>query len=125
MPKPCSAYSMVSRSDFRALALSLPHAVEKPHFDRASFRVDLPRGKIFTTLPPDDATANLMLSRAQQDILCGAEPEIFVPLPNKWGEKGATALRFEAADAVTVRSALSMAWKHAAQEKYWSLLDDR
>ena len=44
--------------EFRALALSLPHAVEKPHFDRASFRVDAPRGKTIATLLESAATPN-------------------------------------------------------------------
>ena len=38
-------------ADVRAIALSLPGAVEAPHFDYASFRVG---GRIFATLPPDD-----------------------------------------------------------------------
>ena len=38
---------MVTVGTFRQMALSLPGAVELPHFDRASFRVNK---KIFATL---------------------------------------------------------------------------
>jgi hypothetical protein len=42
--------------DVRALALALPGAVELPHHERTSFRVD---GKIFATM--DDLGVNVML----------------------------------------------------------------
>ena len=115
---------MVTGHDFRALALALPHAQEKPHFQRSSFRVDVPKGKIFTTMPEDEDSANLMLMRDQQDILCAAEPGVFSPLPNKWGEKGATLIDLAACELTTAKSALKLAWKNAAPEKYWPLLDE-
>ncbi len=104
---------MSSANDLRRFALSLPDAAERPHFDRASFRVDAPKGKIFATMPADGATANLMLSRDEQDMLCAAEPSIFAPVPNKWGEKGATIMTLAKADAATLQSALTMAWRRA------------
>ena len=115
---------MISGNDFRILALALPHVLEKPHFQRSSFRVDVPKGKIFTTMPGDEASANLMLTRDQQDMLCAAEPGIFSPLPNKWGEKGATLIDFAACELLTAKSVLKLAWKNAAPEKYWPQLDD-
>jgi len=50
-------------------------------------------------------------------MLCEAEPGIFFPAPNKWGEKGATSIRLEACDTVTLRSTLVMSWRHAAPAK--------
>jgi hypothetical protein len=44
--------------EFRAIALSLPEAVELPHFGRTSFRV---RSRIFATLRPDEQRAVLKL----------------------------------------------------------------
>lgn len=114
---------MVSADGLRTAALLLPKVVEKPHFERASFRVDAPKGKIFVTLPPDDATANLMLGPEEQALLCAAEPTIFSPVPNKWGEKGATVMTLAVCDEVTLRSALQMAWKRAAPDKLLGLLD--
>lgn len=103
--------------EFRALALSLPHAVEKPHFDRASFRVDAPRGKTIATLLESAATANVFLSVEEQSMLIAAEPQIFSKVPNKWGDKGATTITLGAVDATTALSALKMSWRHAAPPK--------
>lgn len=110
---------MASLDGFRAFALSLPKVVEKPHFDRTSFRVDAPKGKIFATMPANGESANLMLSRDEQDMLCAAEPALFTPVPNKWGEKGATVFHFPKADSATLHSALTLAWKRAAPERLW------
>lgn len=109
--------------DFRALALSLPHAIEKPHFDRASFRVDAPRGKTIATMLEKDATANVFLSVEEQEMLIGAEPRIFSKVPNKWGDKGATTLELSEADKTTALSALKMSWRRAAPPKLQDLLE--
>lgn len=114
---------MVTGKDLRRIALSFPHTEEKPHFDRTSFRVNAPRGKIFASMPADEKSANLMLSNEEQSILCASEPTIFSPIPNKWGEKGATTMVLANADEVTLHSALLMSWKRAAPEKLWSLLE--
>ncbi len=100
--------------DFRALALSLPHSIEKPHFERASFRVDAPRGKTIATMLEADATANVFLTVDEQEMLIGAEPNIFSKVPNKWGDKGATTIALAQADQTTALSALKMSWRHAA-----------
>ncbi|MEL7547845.1 MAG: MmcQ/YjbR family DNA-binding protein [Pseudomonadota bacterium] len=113
---------MASADELRTVALSLPQAVEKPHFDRTSFRVDAARGKIFATLPGDADTANLKLTPEQQDMLCQAEPDLFAPVPNKWGESGWTVIQLRTIDLVTLKSALIMAWKTAAPEKLWDQL---
>lgn len=104
---------MTGLADLRAAALALPKAIEKPHFERTSFRVDVPKGKIFCTAP-DDGTANIFLSIEEQAMLLAAEPDIFSKVPNKWGDKGATCISLTACDAVTLRSALTMAWRRAA-----------
>ena len=105
--------------------MSLPHAIEKPHFERASFRVDAPRGKTIATLLEAEATANVFLSVAEQELLIGAEPAIFSKVPNKWGDKGATTIALAAVDAVTALSALKMSWRHAAPAKLHDALEGR
>ncbi|MEO1306081.1 MAG: MmcQ/YjbR family DNA-binding protein [Pseudomonadota bacterium] len=109
--------------DFRTLALSLPHAIEKPHFDRASFRVDAPRGKTIATMLETDGTANVFLSVEEQEMLTAAEPEVFSKVPNKWGDKGATTICLSATDSITALSALKMSWRHAAPAKLHDLLE--
>lgn len=108
--------------DLRRIALSLPEVTEKPHFDRAAFRVNVAGGRIFVTLASDGETANLMLSREEQDMLCTAEPDIFKPVPNKWGEKGATIIVLARADMLTLKSGLVMAWRRAVPEALQSSL---
>lgn len=114
---------MATAAELRKIALSMPNVVEKPHFARASFRVDVPKGKIFATMPADCETANLMLGPDEQSILCGAEPEVFSPVQNKWGDNGATVMILTTCDEMTLRSALVMAWKIAAPEKLHDQLE--
>lgn len=108
---------MVSGHELRSIALSLPHVAEKPHFQRTSFRVDVSGGMIFVTMPADQLTANVMLDRVQQDIVCSSEPDVFSPVKGKWGENGATVMQLKNADTSTLRSVITMAWKNAAPKK--------
>jgi hypothetical protein len=99
---------MITIEHFRAITLSFPHALEKPHFDRAGFRVDVPKGKIFCTLAGVTETCNVFLTPEEQAMLVGAEPDIFFKVPNKWGDKGATSIGLGACDDLTLRSALTL-----------------
>ena len=110
--------------EFRTLALTLPMAIEKPHFDRASFRVDAPRGKTIATLLEKDVTANVFLSPEEQAMLIAAEPGIFSKVANKWGDKGATTIELSKADQITALSALKMSWRNAAPARHRNLIDD-
>ena len=47
-------------------------------------------------------------------MLVETEPEIFRPVPGGWGAQGCTNVRLAAADAATLKSALTMAWKNVA-----------
>tara|TARA_R110000824_G_scaffold179614_1_gene359883 strand:- start:31 stop:378 length:348 start_codon:yes stop_codon:yes gene_type:complete len=108
---------MITGSQLRAIALAFPQALEKPHFDRAGFRVDVPKGKMFCTLAADAETCNVFLTPEEQAMLTATEPEIFAKLPNKWGDKGATSINMAVCDEPTLRSALAMSWRHAAPPK--------
>lgn len=85
----------------------------KQHFDRAGFRVNVPNGKMFCPLGGDAQACNVFLMPAEQAILVGAEPGIFVKVPNTWGDKGATSISLAACDEPTLRSALAMSWQDA------------
>lgn len=115
----------MTADEFRALALSLPHAIEKPHFERASFRVDAPRGKTIATLLEREGSANVFLSVEEQEMLIAAEPSVFSKVPNRWGDKGATTITLAAIDESTARSALEMSWRHAAPPKLHNALRDK
>jgi hypothetical protein len=102
----------MSSSRFRRTALALPDAVEGSHQGHADFRVGK---RIFATLGyPDDEWGMVKLTPEQQSILVEAEPDIFRPVPGGWGKHGNTNVRLAKADATTLQSALTMAWKNAA-----------
>ena len=100
---------MVSAEEFIEIALSFDGAGQKPHFDRQAFHVK----RIFASLAPDKQTANLMLTPDEQQFKCMMHPEIFYPVANKWGEKGATTVILSKADPESVRDAVELAWQRA------------
>jgi len=71
----------MTKDDLRRLALVLPGAEEKLHFNKADFRV---KNKIFVSLK-DDATGVIKLSPEQQAMMVEAEPRVFQPIPGGWG----------------------------------------
>lgn len=113
----------MTADELRRIALAFPYAMEKPHFDWSSFRVDAPKGKIFCTLPPHHEFANVFLSVEEQAMVTGAEPDIFFKVANKWGDKGATSIRLAQVDESTLRSALAMSWRRAAPPKLHGALE--
>ena len=99
---------------FRKIALSLPNAIEGAHHGTADFRV---KKRIFATLGyPDKDWGMVKLTVEQQSVLVDAEPEIFRPVPGGWGKGGATNVRLAKADATTLNSALTMAWRNIAEK---------
>jgi hypothetical protein len=98
------------KEDLRRLALALPGAEEKSHFDKADFRV---KNKIFASLK-DDATGVIKLLPEQQAMMVDAEPKVFKPIPGGWGRKGWTFVVLANADELTLKSALQTAWRNVA-----------
>jgi hypothetical protein len=66
----------------RQFALSLPEATEEPHFDMSSFRV---RGKIFATVPPDEAHLHVFVDEQEIAATVAENPTAFEPL--RWGQR--------------------------------------
>jgi hypothetical protein len=101
--------------DFRRIALELPEAVESSHQAHPDFRV---RGKVFATLGyPDDKWAMVKLPPEQQDNLCKAEPNVFVPVKGSWGRQGATSVNLRTVKKAQVRGALLSAWGNVAPKR--------
>ena len=99
-------------NQFRRIALSLPDAAEGAHMGHADFRVG---GKIFATLGhPDAAYGMVQLKPDQQALLVETSPKVFTPVPGGWGRGGSTHVRLAAADAKTLKNALTIAWKNRA-----------
>jgi len=90
---------MVSAQVFRQMALSLPGVIELPHFERTSFRVNLPGSKgtkrIIATMDRKKKIAVLMLSPHEQSVFCvfdrtthlPADRQVY-PVPGAWGWQG-------------------------------------
>jgi len=78
---------MMSIADFRKLAISFDEAVEQPHFEKTSFRVNK---KIFATL--DEAKGNVVvkLSATDQSVFCAFDAAIIYPVAGGWGKQGWT-----------------------------------
>ena len=73
---------MTDLAQARAFALSLPEATQQPHFEMSSFRV---RGKIFATVPPDDAHLHVFVDEAEIAAAVAQDPVAFEPL--RWGQR--------------------------------------
>lgn len=100
----------MTAANFRRLALSLPDTAEGSHFQVADFRVG---GKIFATLAyQKEGCGVLLLTPEQQAGLIEDAPGMFLPVPNKWGEKGSTLVRLAKVTPDILEGALRMAWNN-------------
>ncbi len=101
--------------DFRKMALSFPEAVESAHMSHPDFRVC---GKIFATLGyPDDDSAVVKLTPAEQKHFVHSAPEVFRAVKGAWGRRGATNVRLATGKLAKVREALALAWHNAAPKR--------
>src|SRR5262245_64837324 len=100
---------MATARDLRRIAMSLDGTVEAPHFDRVAFKV----ARIYATLAADEMTANLMLAPDEQQFKCTVAPDAFAPVPNKWGQRGATTVTLARVGMDELQVALVMAWGRA------------
>jgi predicted DNA-binding protein (MmcQ/YjbR family) len=105
---------LVSIESFRKLALSFPGAVEQPHFELASFRVNK---KIFATLDEELERACIMLSEIDQSVFITYDLSVIYPVPNKWGLKGATYVSLKSIPKGILTDALTHAYDKAALKK--------
>jgi hypothetical protein len=111
----------VTADEFRSLALHFPEAAEDAHMDHPDFRV---RGKIFATLGPDEDWGMVKLTPDQQASFIRLEPKVFKPASGAWGRRGCTIVHLRDADELTVRQALSAAWRNTAPKRLVQLHDE-
>ena len=97
---------------FLAIALALPETSLGHHQSGADVRV---AGKIFAS-PADrpGGTAVIKLTLDQRELLCAAEPTVFMPVEGMGASRGWTRMVVGNTDEVTARSALWMAWRNVA-----------
>lgn len=105
---------MITAARFRDIALSFEGALEVPHMERAAFRT---KRRIFATLPPDGASANLMLDLDLQEALCEALPDAFSPVPGGWGRMGYTTVDLRVVSELDLIRALTEAHERASEPK--------
>jgi YjbR len=106
---------MIKSETFEELALSLPGTAQKPHFDRTGFSVIGKR--MFATYLPKNNTANIFLTPLEQAVFCKMDPDNIYPVPNKWGEKGATTFVLNKVKIEFVKEALLSAYQEVAKKK--------
>ena len=98
---------MITEALFAQMALSFPGAKQVPHFERVGFKVTGKR--MFATYLAKDNTANIFLTPKEQAVFCQMEEAIY-PVPNKWGEKGATTIKLDTVPQHIVMEALLSAY---------------
>ena len=108
----------MNADDLRRIAMALPEAEEKSHFEHPDFRV---RGVIFASLKTPRIGV-VKLTREQQEVMADAEPDIFSAVPGGWGVKGWTEIYLEYADEPALTSALTAAWRNVAPKGMLKLL---
>jgi hypothetical protein len=97
----------------RRFALSLPECTESPHFDMASFRV---AGKIFATLPPDQAHLHVFVDEPEVRAAVAEAPEAYEEL--RWGQRLAgLRVTVALADPERVHELLEDAWRRKAAKR--------
>jgi len=92
---------------FAQMALSFPGTEQVPHFDRLGFKVTGKR--MFATYLEKDNTANIFLTPKEQALFCKMDKGIY-PVPNKWGEKGATTFELDSVPKNIILEALLSAY---------------
>ncbi len=106
---------MITMNTFFKMALSFPEAENVPHFDRIGFKV---RGRrMYATYLAGDHTANIFLLPAEQNFFCKMHDEGIFPVPNKWGEKGATTFELQLVPKEVVMEALLLAYNEVMKRK--------
>ena len=106
--------------EVRSAALSLPEAIEQPHFDSASFRV---RGRIFATLPADGECAHIFVGEDDIHAAVAEQPSFCEEL--WWGKKlTGVRIRLSEADPVLVTELIIDAWRRKAPKRLAATLDD-
>ena len=98
---------MITGTQFAQLALSFPGTQQVPHFERIGFKVTGKR--MFATYLEKDNTANIFLTPQEQAVFCQMDKAIY-PVPNKWGEKGATTFELHTVPKNILTEALLSAY---------------
>lgn len=100
--------------EFRTLALGFAGTETVRHFERTGFKIAARR--MFATYLELDNTANIFLTPEEQNTFCQIDSINIFPVPNKWGEKGATTFVLDRLDRSLVREALESAYSETVKK---------
>ena len=106
---------MISAATFREMVLSFPHTEQVPHFERIGFKITGRR--MFATYLEANNTANIFLTPMEQKLFCEIDNVNIYPVPNKWGEKGATTFELNSVSRDIVMEALLSAYNDVLKSK--------
>ncbi len=115
MPTLATEELTMTCDQFKEHALSFPHTIASPHFERTAFKVV--NKKIFATLHEESETANVKLSPADQSVYCLINKEAIFPVNNKWGLQGWTTFQLPLVDAQLLLDALHTAYNDVLKNK--------
>lgn len=97
------------------MALEFAGTETVPHFERVGFKI--PKRRMFATYLEEDNTANIFLTPAEQQTFCKIDKGHIYPVPNKWGEKGATTFELDKVEPAIVREALISAYTDTIEKR--------
>jgi len=100
---------MISMKGFQDMALSFPYSEQVPHFERLGFKIT--ERRMYATYLDKNNTANIFLTPAEQKLFCKMDKKNIYPVPNKWGEKGATTFELNGVAKELVMEALVSAYR--------------
>lgn len=103
---------MITDSDVRRIALSMPEAEEKSHVGRPDFRI---RNKIFATIRSSNTLTVVKLSVPDQSALVAMDPDTFSV--NSWSHPGWTNVRMKVVTQAQFRTVVQSAWRNVASKK--------
>ena len=106
---------MITGDAFEKMALSFPNTETVKHFERIGFKIVGKR--MFATYLDKDNTANIFLTPAEQSVFCEIDSVNIYPVPNKWGEKGATTFDLNKVSKEIVVEALLSAYNEVMKTK--------
>lgn len=105
---------MLDSDDVRRIALSFPETVEKERWNHPTFDV---AGKMFVTVPDDQASIAVRCPRFDREELIAAEPHKFWVAPHEassaWVRVRLSALE----DSLELRDILLDSWRQAAPDR--------
>jgi predicted DNA-binding protein (MmcQ/YjbR family) len=110
---------MITNAQFKKMALRLPEAVEQPHFENTSFRI---QKKIFATLNEKEKRACVKFNEVDQSAFSAYDNTAIYAVPNKWGKQGWTLIELSKVKKEVLEDALKTSYRTVAPKKFVELL---